>query len=110
MRRALPLALALACLPLHGCVAGAIYQRTIAPLDLNLRDTPAGSVDGEANLKDLNLTYVRIAWDGNDIAGAARKAGIARIHYADLEVLNVIGIWRQSWVHVHGEGAVPPAR
>ncbi len=30
-------------------------------------------------------------------------AGMVRAHYADLEMLSVMGIWTQRWVHVHGE-------
>ncbi|MBX3464816.1 MAG: hypothetical protein KF830_16735 [Planctomycetes bacterium] len=103
MRLAFLLGSVLACLPLQGCIVGAIYQSTIEPLDLNLRETPSGSTAGASDVKDLNLVYARIVWDGNDIAGAAKKAGITRIHHADIELFNVLGIWRQYWVHVYGE-------
>lgn len=102
MRRIRDLAAALACCSLGGCISGAIYQHTTQPFDLNLRDTPAGTQEGTADMKLFDFSYVRIAWDGDDIGGAAKKAGLSEIFYADLETLNILGIWRQEWVHVYG--------
>ena len=61
------------------------------------------AIDGKGDLKDLNLGYVRIAWDGNDIAGAARAAGVQEVHHADLERFSILSIWNQDYVHVYGK-------
>ncbi len=102
MRRVLCLSAVLACLPLGGCIAGAIYQHTVEPLDVNLTETPVGVRTGDADVKDLTLSYVRIMWDGNDVAGAAKEAGIDEVFYADRETFQVLGIWRQEYVHIYG--------
>lgn len=94
---------ALACLPLGGCISGLIYQHTTAPLSVNFKDTPVGALEGKDDAKDLNLGYVRIVWDGNDIGGAARNAGINEIYYADVEEFSILGIWRQTYAHVYGK-------
>lgn len=95
-------AAALSCLPLGGCVAGLVYTHTTQPLDLNLRETPLGTLAGAQDSKDLDLRYIRIVWDGNDIASAAEAAGMNEVHFADLETLSILGVWRQDWVHVYG--------
>ncbi|MFK7741076.1 MAG: TRL domain-containing protein [Planctomycetota bacterium] len=92
----------LLCLPLGGCISGAIYQHTIEPLDVNYTNTPTGSKVGTSDRKGIEFNYLRLAWDGDDIAGTAKKAGMTEVHYADREVLSILGIWRQDYVHVYG--------
>ena len=96
------LAALLVCLPRGGCITGIVYQQTVEPLDVNFQETPAGSREGSASVKDLNLQYVRVMWDGNDIGRAAQKAGINEVLYADREVFMILGLWRQDYVRIYG--------
>ena len=32
-----------------------------------------------------------------------RKVGMTQVYYADLEVLSVMGVWTQRWIHVYGD-------
>jgi hypothetical protein len=46
--------------------------------------------------------FLQFDWGSDAIADAARDQGITEIHYADLEVLSVLGIWSQRWAIVYG--------
>jgi hypothetical protein len=103
--RAVPL---LAAVFLSSCVAGAVYQRTIIPLDRNFDETPVFSRHaGEASqdVRHLMIPYVRahVLWNTNAIGDIARRNGMERVYYADLEFLSIMGIWRQYTVHVYGQ-------
>jgi hypothetical protein len=102
MRRFLLSSSALLCLSLDSCIGGALYQHTTTPLSVNFDDTPVGVLDGKSDVKDLDLSYLRIMWDGNDIATTARNAGMTEVHYADHERFSILGIWSRDWVHIYG--------
>ena len=107
MRRALaPL---LAPLVATGCLSGAIYTHTTVPLDVNLEATPVYDERARGAWNTLNY-YVRVDWGSQGIGDVAKKHGFARIYYADLETVAVLGIWTQRYAHVYGERAPRPIR
>jgi len=109
MPRVILLVPLLAALALGGCISGAIYQNTIEPLDTNFDRTQVFSErpdrgDGEVKHLALPIAYARLhfLWDSNAIGDIARRNGLETVHYADLERLNVLGVWRTYKVHVYG--------
>ncbi len=86
-----------------GCSYGLIYTHTVQPLDANLNKTLTANGAGEADddVKHFSF-YVDVAWDSNALGDIARKRGFVRIDHADLELLSILGIWRQYTVHVYG--------
>jgi len=103
------LSLAVALLP--GCVFGLVYHHTIEPLDLDHGDTPVFThrmESGTADLKVVTYAYLGVAWDGFDLASAAKENGIAEIYYADLETLRVMFVWHRYWVHIYGRPVTDP--
>ena len=92
---------------LSGCVGGALYQKTVRPLDTNMRQTPILERDGGAgDVFHLSIPVggarIDILWNSNAIGDIAKRHGINEVHYADLETFNVLGIWRSFTVHVYG--------
>ncbi|NIQ95248.1 MAG: hypothetical protein GWO11_06195 [Desulfuromonadales bacterium] len=96
-------ALAAYCALGSGCTYGLIYTHTVLPLDANLNRTlTTKKVDkGDEDVKHFSL-YVDVAWDSNAIGDIARKRGFQQIDHADLELLSILGVWRQYTVHVYG--------
>jgi len=91
---------------------GFIYTHTYEPLTTDFHATPIQQQQADGDVKDLWF-YVRVQWGSNALGDIAVEHGFETIHYADLETLVVLGIWRQEWAHVYGTrkaAPVAPAR
>jgi hypothetical protein len=104
MRRLLGLALVALVSP--GCLGGLIYTHVTVPLDVNLDETPVYTEKGRDSRNTFQY-YVRFDWGSDGLGDVAKEQGLTRIHYADREILSVLGIWRQSFAHVYGERSAP---
>ncbi len=85
-----------------GCLSGAIYTHVTVPLDVDLGRTPVHRAEARDSWNTLQY-YVRLDWGSDGLGDVAKRYGFTRIHYADLETLSVLGIWRQQWARVYGE-------
>ncbi len=94
--------LLVAVLFLQGCGRGIIYTHTIRPLDLDMARTPNDPDKGKGDIKHFRYYLVDIQWNSNAIGDIAKREGIETIQYADIEVLSVLGMWNQYWVHIYG--------
>jgi len=99
MRITAVLALVLFC---AGCTAGILYTHTVEPLTINQRSAPAVGIEGSNDIKHIQLPYVGVMWGNTALGDLAREKGLQELYYADLEYLSVLGIWRQSTVHLYG--------
>jgi hypothetical protein len=97
-----------------GCVAwkapvvppsGAIYTHYKAPLTLNDQPAPLCEKSGKSSTSYLALFYpaYSVAWADAAIETAAKEGGLQKVHYADYEVLSVLGIYAEFTVRVYGE-------
>ena len=100
MRRAALALLAAATCALSGC----LYVHTVEPLTTDFHDTRVVSATGRGDVKQIDY-YVRLSWSANAIGEIAKEQGFEEVRYADLETLQVLGIWTQQWVHVYGTKA-----
>jgi uncharacterized membrane protein len=87
---------------ISGCAKGLIYSHTVRPLDINHHQTPVIQKSKQGNIKHIQY-YVSVTWDSNAIGDIATENGLETVYYADLEVLSVLGVWRQFIVHVYGK-------
>jgi hypothetical protein len=88
---------------LSGCSAGLLYTNIVRPLDLNVETAAEQPATGRSDWKTFAYV-VQVDWDTAAIAKAARDAGITNIHYADMQIFSVLGIWRQRTAIVYGTG------
>ena len=86
-----------------GCTAGILYQHTVTPLTINHRAEPAAGIEGENDIKHIQLPYVGIMWGDAALGDIAREKGLQELYFADLEYLSVLTIWRQYTVHLYGK-------
>ncbi len=85
---------------------GLLYTHYRAPLTAEIAGVPTGGKTGTAStlyVRDILVTGQGLAWDDASIEKAAREAGIKTVHYADYEILEVLGIFGEFTVRVHGE-------
>lgn len=85
------------------CARGFVFSYTVVPLDVNFDRTPVLEKSASDNTKKVQYRGLRIEWGDEAIGEIAREHGLQTVHYADLEVLNVLGIWTQRWVRIYGE-------
>ena len=95
-----------------GCVSvnvtGQIYQHTVEPIDIDHGNTPVADSTGVGDVKHLRIPYsptgrIEFLWSSNAIGEIAKAHGIEEVYYADLEVYNILGIWRDYFVHIYGK-------
>ncbi len=86
---------------------GFLFTLQSAPLETNFEETPVGAKSGIARihfLQDPIFTGLPIAtWGEGDLETAARAGGIQTVHYADYELMSVLGIYVQLTVRVSGD-------
>ena len=83
--------------------AGILYTHTVQPLTLHrgpIDVIESSNARGEGN--QIDTPYASVGWTSNAIGAIAKKAGMKTIHYADMEMWSVLGIWSQRIVHVYG--------
>jgi hypothetical protein len=84
------------------CTVGILYQHTMAPLTINHLSTPAEGTEVKNDIKHIQFSYVGVMWGDAALNEIAREKGLQELHYADLELLSVLTIWRQYTVHLYG--------
>jgi len=91
---------------------GFIFTDYSAPMDIDFSDggTPTRAVDtrlgtAESNFFYLPFTYglISFAWGDASIEAAGLDGKLEKIHYADYEVLNILGIYANFKTNAHGE-------
>jgi hypothetical protein len=85
-------------------LSGCLYVHTVEPLTTDFHDTRVVSATGRGDVKQIDY-YVRLTWSANAIGEIAKQQGFDEVHYADLETLQILGIWTQQWAHVYGTKA-----
>ena len=85
-------------------LSGCVYTHTVKPLTTDFHDTPVVSDKGRGDTKQVDY-YVRLTWSSNAIGQIAKENGFEEVYYADLETLQILGIWTQEWAHVYGSKA-----
>ena len=90
-------------LVLAGCTPGILYTHTVQPLTINQLQTPVTGIEGQSEIKHIQLSYFGIMWGDTALGDVAREKGLKELYYADLEYLSVLTIWRQYTVHLYGK-------
>ena len=100
-----PLA-ALCLATLSGCVNGYLYTHTVRPLTTDFRETPVVAGPGvRSSMVEVRYSYLDVRAGNNGIGEIARQNGIVRVHYADVEVFRILGVFTQTYVRIYGEKA-----
>jgi len=85
---------------------GALLTTYSAPITTKFAGTPVGGRTGEASTIYVRIpgsNLLQFAFGDASLETAARRAGISEVHYADYEVLELLGVFGEFKVKVHGE-------
>ncbi|MBN1902318.1 hypothetical protein JW926_13415 [Candidatus Sumerlaeota bacterium] len=87
---------------------GFLFTKFKAPLMTDFHKTDTGANVMKTSMKktyyfhEFLLTGINVAWGEADIPEIAAKGGIQTVTYADYEFLNVLGVYAEFQVNVHG--------
>jgi hypothetical protein len=82
---------------------GIIYTHRVEPLTFNRHPNEIVNDSNQGDRKMISYQYVTITWDYNALGEIAKKGGITKLYYADLETRSVLfGIWSRYIVHLYG--------
>jgi len=89
---------------------GLLYTHTVRPLTSHREPVDVATYgSAKGNIKQIQFQQVTIIWDDNAIGEIAKRGGIEKIHYADLETKSfLLNIWTRNTVHVYGTAGNPP--
>lgn len=93
---------------LLGCSPGLLYTNMTVPLTTNMDKTPRGVKLATINTKHLKapagMADISVEWNSRAIGDAAKRAGLNRVYYADMNTVSVLGgIWQRKTIRVWGE-------
>ena len=92
-----------------GCssVSGAIYEKYRRPYTLNLDNTPVVTNRGSGKIVKIEEPFsgynVSAEFNSNAIGDIARRHGITKVYWADLETYSLLGIWQEQRLWIYGE-------
>lgn len=86
----------------------AIYHHTVEPLDLNATGLELGQAHkSRSTVRIEPYSYLVVEAGNRGIGEIARRYGFLTVDHADLEILSVMGVYTQRFVHVYGTRALP---
>ncbi|MBW1922025.1 MAG: hypothetical protein JRF59_10170 [Deltaproteobacteria bacterium] len=105
--------LAVMILLLPGCVAwgnralvGLAYTHVRLPFSKNLVHTPAVVIHANGRVEQVKEPIsgygIYAQWNSNAIGDIAARHGLKRVYYADVEIFNVLRVWKREKIHIYG--------
>lgn len=87
---------------------GYVYNNTTRPLTYNMHSTPIGTkmatLDSRRIKEPITGLNMTIEWNSRAIGDAAKRQGIDKIYYADLNTFSLLGgLWEQKTIRVWGD-------
>jgi hypothetical protein len=88
-------------------LSGYIYEHYRKPYTLDLDETPVNFMEGGGKvilIKEPFTGYgVSAEFNSNAMGDLAKRYGLKRIYWADMEYFHVLGIWKERRLHIYGE-------
>ena len=88
-------------------LSGRIFTHVKIPLTTDLNDTPSGVFQGTGMIVRITEPITEYnfyaEFNSNAIGDVAKKLGINKIYYVDLEVFDVLGVWTHKKIIIYGE-------
>ncbi len=91
----------------NGSLQGFFLTYTKIPYTIDLHNTPVGSKKGKGTviqIKEPVSGYgIYTELNSNAIGDIAKKNGMKKVYYADLEILIVLRVWKHNKINIYGE-------
>ena len=97
------------CLSVRGVgsnnLTGIVFKHIRVPLSEDLVNSPViGEHAGGMIVQFYEpVSGFSVEWNSNAIGDVAKRSGLKKVYFADMEIFSVLGIWTYRKVHVYGE-------
>lgn len=94
---------------LGGCslVTGKVFTHIRVPYTQDLNNTPVTNTHVSGIIfhaaEPVSGYEFYIEFNSNAIGGNAKKHGLSKVYFADLEIFSILGIWKHEKLHIYGE-------
>ncbi|OIP66446.1 MAG: hypothetical protein CO150_03055 [Nitrospirae bacterium CG_4_9_14_3_um_filter_53_35] len=86
---------------------GYVYTHIRIPYTINLDNTPASAHQAAGKILQINEPFsgygLYAKLKSNAFGDIAKKHGLKKVYFADVEIKNILGIWRDETIHIYGE-------
>ena len=90
-------------------ITGYLYTNTKVPYSIDLNNTPASDISGQSSVVRIKEPFTDLGiyteLNSNAIGDIARKNGMSKVYFADLETFSILSIWRSEALVIYGEKA-----
>jgi len=94
---------------LGGCspLTGRVFTHIRVPYTRDLDNTPVTNIHANGliiHIEEPVSGYgLYTEFNSNAIGDIAKKHGITKVYFADIEIFNILGIWQHEKLHIYGE-------
>ena len=86
---------------------GYVFKFVRVPLTINLDNTPATIFQSNGKIIKIEEPFSGCGFyaefKSNAIGDIAKKHGMKKVYFADLEIFSILGIFEYKKVHIYGE-------
>ena len=86
---------------------GKIFTHVRIPYTIDLHNTPVTDIPSDGKIIRIKEPVSGYGFytelNSNAIGEIAKKHGISKVYFADLEIFSVLGVWRHEKLHIYGE-------
>ena len=88
-------------------LTGWVFTHTRIPYTQDLNNTPVSNIHARGMVfhaeEPLSGYNFYIEFNSNAIGDIAKKHGLSKVYFADIEIFSVLGIWWHETLHIYGE-------
>ncbi|MBA3016645.1 MAG: hypothetical protein KJ550_04625 [Proteobacteria bacterium] len=82
---------------------GRVFKFVRIPLTINLDNTPTTNLQSNGKVIKVAIRWFNAEFNSNAIGVIAKKHGLNKVYFADLEIFSILGIFKYEEVHIYGE-------
>ena len=86
---------------------GYVFKFVRVPLTINLDNTPVTIFQSNGKIIKIEEPFSSYGFyaefNSNAIGDIAKKHGLNKVYFADLEIFSILGIFKYNEVHIYGE-------
>ncbi len=90
-----------------GAPTGRVFTNIRVPYTLDLDNTPVTNIHANGliiHIEEPVSGYgLYTEFNSNAIGDIAKKHGLTKVYFADIEIFDVLGIWHHERLHIYGE-------
>lgn len=88
-------------------ISGYFYEHYRKPYTIDLNETPVKFKAGGGKVILIKEPFsghgMSAEFNSNAMGDVASRYGLQKIYWADMEYINILGVWKERRLHIYGE-------